>query len=171
MRRTLLTLAILGSLIAPTTAAAADSGTVSAQVTVAAPCITVGPNLDFGTARFTQGSTPIPTRSTSYSNCSEWAQRIYARGTDAVSATSAATWQLSPFINCDPNGLRLNEFILTLRTASGSTTLSDSSDTLFDEAAPAGATRALGTELIMPCSGSDGAGETMTFSIILTATF
>jgi hypothetical protein len=171
MRRSLVTLAILGSLLSPATAAATDNGTVSAEVTVVAPCITVGPNIDYGTLPFnTPGHTVMERKATSYTNCSGMAEKVYARGTAAVSASSDTTWQLAPgsgLCMLEPNHYGHRVIDQSINAGFWTTT----TDNLLNSAVAAGATVGLATDLMMACSGSDGAGETMTFSIILTATF
>lgn len=173
MRRTIVTFAILGSLITPTTAAATDNGTVEAQVTVAAPCITVGAGLDYGTMRFstatgTGTSYSVGGRTTSYSNCSSQSQLIYARGTNAQSSTSDAIWELTRnTVSCPTD---LNKYRVTAQTDEPIVSL-EHTDQLIDSAAAAGVTQTVTAGLTMPCSGSLGAGETMTYAIIVTATF
>lgn len=173
MRRSLLTLALLVSLIAPATAAAEDSGTVSAQVTVATPCITVGPNIDYGTLPF---STVTPfvqvskTGTTSFTNCSVSAEKVYVRGTNAVSASGGATWRPISASTCSTAQQIIDVYTHSIADSTHGVFLS-LTDQLFDPASAAGATSTLRTQMTMPCSGSNGAGETMTFSIIVTASF
>src|SRR4051794_3582673 len=80
-------------------ASGAESGTVNAKVTIAAPCLTVGvvsltgaTVLDMGTQQLGLGSSFA--NFMSLTNCSTTAENISARGTNATSTTSAATWAL-----------------------------------------------------------------------------
>ena len=177
MRRILVTLAILVSLVSPATAAAADNGTVSAQVTVpaVAPCITVGDPIDYGTVQF---STPGDVNKTAfgastYTSCSPDAQKIYVRGTPATSASSDARWTLAQgsFFLCDTGPNVYGVLASDSPDGSRSSVALHDSDQLMNPTAAPGTAYPLRTTLFMPCSGSTGAGETMTFSIILTASF
>jgi hypothetical protein len=169
-RRFGLGLALVGLLLgsaAPTLAA--DNGTVDAQVTVATPCVTVGPAIDYGVKRFGAPAAG----SSSFTNCSTDTERIYLRGTDAVSTSSAATWQLTtastspaPGNPC-PGGVNRYFHFAGVQSYGVPLTLNDQQVT----DAPAGDSTPLYTALELACPGSDGGGETMTFSIIVTASF
>lgn len=145
---------------------AADNGTVDAQVTVATPCVTVGPGIDYGTLQFGAPGGG----SSSFTSCSTALEKIYLRGTDAVSTTSSATWQLTSTSpsgpTCNPG---LNRYLLNAGVQSYAPVLTLSDQQVAD--AQPNTTETLYTGLELPCPGSDGAGETMTFSIIVTASF
>lgn len=155
----------------PITALAADSGTVDAQVTVATPCIIVSPTaVDFGTLSFTtlavQGYSQ---RSIQLQNCGTSPEQVYVRGTDATLGGSTV-WSL---VAADPCSGGLNEYFLRARDNSntgpfvGLTTTDQALETV------SAGSNALTNELqlVMPCTGSDGAGQTVTFQAIFTATF
>lgn len=150
---------------------ATDSGAVDAQVTVATPCIIVSPTtVDFGTLPFT---TPLAqgyaARSLQLENCGTSAEQLYVRGTDATLGGNPV-WSLVP---SDPCSAGLNEYFLRARDNSNAgpfVGLTTTDQTL--ETVPAGS-NALTNELqlVMPCTGSDGIGQTLTFQAIFTATF
>ncbi len=150
---------------------AADSGTVDAQVTVATPCIIVSPTtVDFGTLPFTtlaiQG---YGARSIQLQNCGTGPEQMYVRGTDATFGSSTV-WTL---VAADPCSGGLNEYFLRARDNSntgpfvGLTTTDQVLETV------SAGSNALTNEiqLVMPCTGSDGVGQTVTFQAIFTATF
>lgn len=172
MKRALLIVLAVGAIAAPTPVAAAGDGEVAAQVTVAAPCITVGPNIDYGVATFNSPSGTPTARSgvTSYTNCSSAPEQVYARGTDAVSTTSAATWSLTDGSVCSAPDLYQHYLVVPQVSVMGGVTLTEV-DKLLDNATPAATEREVDAVLYMPCAGSAGAGETMTFAIVFTASF
>lgn len=172
------------ALLAPALPAfGADNGTVNAKVTVAAPCLTVSftnPSvtaLDFGTAPFQ--SSPAASRSLSnffsVANCGASAENVSARGTNAVSATSTASWALegTPLTSrCSTQGP--NTYYLTTELTNPTNTgwlpttfLSTSDQTVASAVSPG--SRPVTVSLAMPCPGSAGAGETMNFQFIYTA--
>jgi hypothetical protein len=149
-------------------ASSADSGAVSAKVTVASPCITITDSLDFGVKAFSKTWAPPDSAfgtSSSYANCSAGSENVSFRGTDAKSQTSSATWTLVGYTpNCGTN-----QYLLTVAkqgASSGDYALKTDQPL---ETAAAGATRTLNLGLVMPCTGSSGAGETMTLQYIFTA--
>lgn len=170
MRFAIMAMLLVSALLAPASTMATDNGTVSAQVTVATPCVTVGPNIDYGTKGFSTSTPPVSSTSSgtsSYTNCSSDPENIYVRGSNAVSTSSSATWQLTGTGTCSAG---VNRYYHSVGDDVGGANLS-LSDQLINPAAAAGATKTLFANIAMPCSGSDGAGETMTFSIIVTASF
>jgi hypothetical protein len=152
---------------------AADTVTVDAQVSIVAPCITVSTtSIDFGQLSFSTQFPATSTRDISYANCSGAEELVFARGTDATEADGGpATWLLTdPQNGCPDDGP--NSYILDLLSSDGRSaqrllttdrqvdTVATGSSGLLDE-----------VKLWAPCEGSDGAGETMSFQIIFTATF
>lgn len=155
----------------PITALSAESGTVDAQVIVATPCIIVSPTaLDFGTLSFTtiavQGYSP---RAIQLQNCGNSPEQMYVRGTDATVA-GTTVWSLVP---ADPCSGGLNEYFLRARDNSntGPFVGLDKTDQFLETvgAGSIGLTNEL--QLVMPCTGSDGAGQTVNFQAVFTATF
>jgi spore coat protein U-like protein len=145
-----------------------DVGTVSAQVTVAAPCIQVSPGqLDFGTLGFSQSANNVTAgiRAVTATNCGP-AGSLLGRGTNA-SSTQGTSWTLDP----DQSAIcsTSNRYTKRIDTGPTSLPLSSTQDTAL-RAIAAGEAAALNAILVMPCVGSNGAGQTMTFSYIFTAT-
>jgi hypothetical protein len=159
--------------LATSPALGAEDGTVHATVTVGAPCITLPTtSVEFGTLTF---STPDTwsfkeTPPMSVINCSGIPVDLLVRGTDATSATSAATWNLygdgSGSCSQGPNAYGVGH----VHGDYGYDHLTN-----LDQAAatgvPSGGRHSYRLTLLMPCTGSDGAGETMSFQAIFTATF
>jgi hypothetical protein len=173
MRFAIMAMLLVSALLAPASTMAAGEETVSAQVTVATPCITVGPNVNYGTLAFSTVNPFVQVSAsgtTSYTNCSVTSEKVYMRGTNAVSASSSATWRPISASTCSTAQQIVDVYLHSVSDGTGGAFLS-LSDQLLNPAAAAGATRTLSTQMTMPCSGSSGAGETMTFSIILTASF
>ena len=177
MRRLLLiaAAALATSSMAVLPAFGADTGTVPARVTVAAPCITVGPSagVDFGTATFnataSQGA-PLFAGSPSISvtSCAVANEILYVRGTDATSSTSSARWSLAGC--CTPA-----HDVYEVRVASNPGPPSNTvplilSNRIFRNEVP-GSTESLTAKLQMPLAGSSGVGQTMNMQIVFTATF
>ena len=173
-RRPVLTVALAGvllALLAPP-ALAAETGTVDATVTVASPCITVGDPIDYGTLGFAPtGSVPSPaTGTTTYQNCSSEVEVVDALGTDA--SGTGASWTLQDQQPC-LGTTDLNEYRVELKdweqiSFALSSTVARPVDPAF---AVSAVPTTLTTYLYMPCSGSSGAGLTMSFQIQLIAHF
>jgi len=162
----------------------ADSGTIAGTVTAAAPpapCIQLSTtSLDFGTAPF---GPPQVLRvgisgAITFTNCSTAVSSFGIAGTDA--AGPAGPWTLTDgWRICDG---RLNRYgLLWFDVPEGfnGDTLSTTPKTLTHYRAPAntleqtfnpGEADAFRFSIYMPCAGSNGAGETYSFSIGLTAT-
>jgi hypothetical protein len=147
---------------------AGGSGTISASITAAAPCITIGTqSVEFGTRPFSTASGPSEFGSqgaSSVAGCADAQQTILANGTDAHSAVSNTAWSLSPVVVCQPNVYSL---VMAVDTAGG----------LYLSTSPAQIATITGTSPhslslggAMPCTGSSGAGERMNFDYVLTAT-
>lgn len=170
-RRSLLTVVMAGLWAASAVPAlASDSGTVEAQVTVATPCIIVTPaSADFGTLPFSspislsQGLQPIQLQ-----NCGTAGEQLYTRGTDA-SVGPTAIWALVP-ATCTGT---LNQFALKAKDDSNTGPNVDltTTDQFLETVAGGGNALTNRIDLTMPCAGSDGIGETLTFQAIFTATF
>jgi len=153
-------------------ALAAEDGTVDAQVTVATPCILAEPpSLDYGTLPFRSPTNPVQftNRNITLTNCGAGDERIFGRGTDATIGGNPV-WSLVPYSACAGG---LNEY--SLRTVDNTnplfpTSLSASNQQLDIVAAGNPSFVAL-LQLVMPCSGSDGVGQIVTFQAVFTATF
>jgi hypothetical protein len=155
---------------------AGDTGTISASVTAATPCITIGTTtLDFGTLAFSSSSAPggfkYLTNASSYTNCAGAQEAIFIRGTDATSSVSTAKWLLlgpSAGSICDAGA---DKYILQMSSSSTPSTLAVGTTSAAFDTAAAGATPSLSPGIVMPCTGSSGAGEKMNFQYVLTASF
>jgi hypothetical protein len=168
MRTTPIAFALLLGALAAGPAMAADTGQIAAEVTPAAPCVTVGDNLNYGVAPFSTLAAAVSRNaSTSFTNCSVQAEQIFVRGTEATSASSDATWGLTGALPC-----QIDTDFYALGVADGSTGLNlSTTDQRLSSSMAAETTKTLTTTFNMPCSGSAGMGEKMTFSIIITASF
>jgi hypothetical protein len=157
-------------------ASSADSGTVQAKVTVASPCLTITGaitsmgSLDFGTLPFstTSGNSGKGVGAGRVENCAATAENFSVRGTNAVGTD--ATWTL---VDPRPNNVcsaGINKYLVTPTkspVATGNVGLSLADQLLVN--VPASQWVDLSVGLSMPCSGSDGAGQNMSFQIIYTA--
>lgn len=164
-----LPLAVLVGLPLALPVAANDNGTVPGSVTVEASnaCILVEGTYDFGTLPFAESGLTFGAQSQTAANitsCGSGNQDIFVRGTDAIGESAA--WSLNPAVvdaPCQPDsyGLLATDFIRP--GAALSTT-----DTQW---VPLGANAAIETYgvIYMPCQGSSGAGQLMSFSVIYTA--
>jgi hypothetical protein len=143
-----------------------SDGTVAAQVTVAAPCIQVTPaQLDFGTLAFSQDNLNVVSaaRPVTVTNCGA-AATLLGRGSNATS-TGGTTWALA----FDGESLcpSANNYVERVDTGATSIPLSNQSKLLRQLAA--GAAASVSAIVVMPCVGSGGAGQVMTFSYVFTA--
>jgi hypothetical protein len=145
----------------------ADAGTVNATVTVAGPCLTVPTTtIDFKSLRFSSPTSNVTGAETvGYTSCSAAAQKVFARGTDATG--TSATWTLTSYST--PCADAVNKYGVELHVAGQRVTLR-ATDQEIETLAPGlpGATTML--ELTMPCQGSTGGGQTMSFQVHFTAT-
>jgi hypothetical protein len=168
----LVTAALAGGLAGP--AFAADTVTVDAEVSIVAPCLTVSTtSVDFGANLPSVGTDANRSlRAFSYASCSGLSEKVFGRGTDANGPTS--TWSLLYVPeSCSIRGL--NNFSLYGQGfTDGRTYFSYPLTTTDQEVETVGPGVAGSTsELVlwMPCVGSDGVGETMSFQIVFTASF
>jgi hypothetical protein len=161
-----------------------ESASVTARVTVASPCITVSlengaSSVDFGTLGFSTDQILGAgiDDSASLANCSSQSENISVRGTDATSSTSSATWVLKDTFNCSAgeiNRYRVAPAVFATnpqsnggQPVSNSMWLKTTDQALYTAAASASNPASL--MLTMPCTGSDGAGTSMNFQVIYTA--
>jgi len=162
-----------------------DSGTVTMHITVEAPaaaCLTVSPSsLDFaGPAHFSKpgaGAVSDSVEAATLTNCGSASQTVSAVGSDAVS--QAGSWTLASGAG-NPCALGPDAFFLLLDSDSGGAPLTLGSGfitktpTLVSptqgHAWGAGEFAYARFTIYMPCEGSNGAGETKTFTVGFTAT-
>lgn len=176
-------LAIAGSyfVLSGVPAFSADSGTVNAQVTAMEACITVSPTttVNFGTQPLSSPSlTSIASGAAlGFTNCSTAQESVFVRGTDATGST--ATWALGAG-GCSPGtnnyGIRFGDvvdgaYVEVLQLSTTNQGAPNASTPGAPNTYAAGATRSYDPRLIMPCTGSNGTGQTMAMQFIFTATF
>lgn len=155
---------------------AADNGTVDATVTLATPCVTMDTtSIGFGTQVFsTPGNEVIATGNpqVGITNCGAADEVLYGAGTDAASAdpNNPAQWALvTQAIDCG-NNTPNDSYALEVLNANIDALLSTSASTLITLPGNAGSLT-IDHLIHMPCSGSTGAGQTMSMQVIYTVTF
>jgi hypothetical protein len=158
---------------------ATPTGTQALSLTVTvqlppAPCIEFltppGTSVSFGTASFTRPQiAPTGDIAPKFRNCGTADEQITIEGTQATSPST--TWTLvAPgepmFCPTTPP----NKYSLAYGKDGGSFTGSvySTPTEVYPTVAP-GAEHTLAFLLLMPCEGSDGAGETFSFGVTLTA--
>jgi len=179
MKRSLAALVAALVLGAPSAVLGESSGTVPAQVEVAAPCITIDApgSVDYGTLAFsTDPNSPRIKRGSpdlGFNNCGVGDEHVFVNGMDARDTfptpdPPTAVWSLVGGSTCP----QLNQYRINVSQPTTTGTGIVLSNELQElEVLGAGAADQQSTDLFMPCSGSDGAGKTMGFFITLTATF
>jgi hypothetical protein len=155
---------------------AADNGTVPATVTAdGGACIVVGGSLSYGTLPFRSADEDwtSSTSTASVSNCDPLAAAdLFVRGTSAVNANNSVAWNLGPLeeVACPGFGLdRYLHVVLPLPFTGGSERYLSDVDQTFSSV-PINSNIDLTGEIAMPCEGSGGGGQTMTFAVLVTAT-
>jgi hypothetical protein len=199
-RRLISVLLLTGAAIAVSVVPAfgAGSGSVDMKVTVASPCLTVGPAtpVDFGNQSFSTPSAQQTATSNaiSFANCASVPENVTVRGTDATGPSAVWTLVDSPPSQFDPTvgGQVINEclnapppdkYSVRVEVAVGTETavqgfnghlskLDTFLRTVSGVASFQGATTyPTVTKLLMPCTGSSGAGQAMSFQAVYTASF
>ena len=173
-RWTLMSAVSVASLVLIAVPAGAEpSGTVDATVEVEGPCITVSAaTTDFGTLGFSSVDTNTVASSDSIgvSNCSSQFQDIYAAATDASGDASGSRalnqWDES-VLACSWG---VDSYGAGLRHAGAPLDhwLSSTADSYIWSIPSGIAILWLDPLLLMPCSGSNGVAEVMTFSYTIT---
>jgi hypothetical protein len=146
--------------------------TVTATLRIASSCLVVSPTaVDFGTVEFTRppatrpSPTPAATATVSLRTCASQSQTILARGAPATGA--GVLWaHAPPGADVCPGP---NLFIQGVRDAAGVEKRLTVTDQVFKSLA-AGAVEPVTLTLTPPCSGSTGAGETVTVKYTFVAT-
>jgi hypothetical protein len=151
-------------------AAGADSGVVGAKVIAAAPCLTVTPSsIDFGVGAFS-GNGPVTLTATpghSVQSCSAAEETITVRGTDALDSAGTPLWTL---VTGNPCVGGTNRYAVSVRYPANTVELRTTTNLAVGQL-PAGDSFALAADLIMPCTGSAGAGKELFMQIVYTASF
>lgn len=147
------------------------NGSVTATVQVrAAACITVAPSTFsyapavLSTASGLVTTTPNSTRPVA-TNCSSSPENFLARGGTATG--SGATWDLVSSLDCGGGGT--NQYRHDLKPASTSYAPLQTTDQTWETGVAASGTSLVDTRLTMPCTGSNGVGQTMSLPIVITA--
>ena len=147
-------------------------GSIAATVTVSAPCITLGTNaIDFGTHNFSTNSVDSFTNkfvNPTYTDCSPSSENVFVHGSDATGGGGAAWTLRDGGINTCPFGTNVytseieDNLLNIIQVSTVDRTLATTT---------AGGSAAFIFILHMPCSGSSGAGQLMSFTYTLTASF
>ncbi len=152
----------------------AGSGTINATVTANGACLELTQaSVDFGTLPFsTSGVTNNTNKAAgSVKNCSGQAEHLLGRGTDATNDSGTKRWTLAEYTT-DICLVGTDKYALTANAPSAGTQLVSSADRQIGTFFPAaGDSETLNVGLVMPCTGSTGAGERENFSYVFTATF
>ena len=170
----LLILGVLAVLVASVAAPAwaADNGTIDATVSVEGPCIEIGsPTVDFGAQGFsTTGSDNLPfAAAVSVTNCSASYVDLYATASDASNLGDTVIWSMTDAFDPDTQDIcpSTDTFAASLGDGIYDYWLSKSSDTLVTQRAHSMVS--LYPKMAMPCSGSHGSGQVMSFTYTVTA--
>ena len=152
---------------------AADSVTVTAEVSILAPCLTSStPSIDFGPMLFSSNAgLEQRYRPISYVNCGGSEEQIFGRATNASEVGGTGAWMINGS-NVDCPDLGLNQYRLVTRsTVTGRATTLISVDQGLEYLGSGASGEIDQLLLTAPCSGSEGSGSTMSFQVIFTATF
>jgi hypothetical protein len=158
-----------------------SSGSVSAQVQIAATCVTVSPaSVNFGTLPFTQNTTgsgpSVGSQPITVTNCSPSSENYLGAGTNAHGGgpTSTTVWTLTqPTVDIatDPCTWGPNQYEAGLGSSSAIHWLGTANTPLTSTwaSATAGEVKNGFATILMPCQGSNGTGEIVGFSYTITA--
>lgn len=171
MKRTLALLGVASLWLLATAAPSigADNGTVNATVSTPAPCMTLDQTgIDFGIAPFSPaGVNNELGAGVVVTNCAGAVvdETLWIDATDANSTSSSALWTLIAPLNwSNPICPNLNQFHLQAQTP-GLTYSVGAGAFQALEPIPGAGSLPVDLTVRMPCEGSDGQGETMTFDI------
>jgi Calx-beta domain len=154
-----------------TIADAAGTGTIRNDDGAApppAPCIAVSPAtaVEFGTGMLAAPGAPVSIKGDkqiSVTNCGATTETILVHATNATG--SAASWELT---DGDPCAAGKNRFGLSLAISEVSLRVAAADRILVTLGPGQAVTR--NVRILMACSGSDGAGQTLTLRLVFTAT-
>jgi hypothetical protein len=168
-----------------TPAFSADNGSVSASVTPAAgaACITLDKtSINFGSLPLSQSgavstNSPGPNANVLVSNCGDADSKLFGRATNATNqAQATVTWTLDNSTS-EPCAIGANKFQLRVSDATGSTggysKMLSQTDQLLGPAnylLGPGRSTSIAHEVRMPCTGSGGVSQAMSWQYIYTAT-
>ena len=175
LRRAMVVLAVVaGTAAGPASVVAAEQGAVDASVDVQNPaaCIILeGTVIDFGVQRF---STPsqiedsTPSTPTNVTNCSGSNADLVVRSTKASNEAGTVAW--TPVPTADVCNTGPNTFAHAIGLGTTGVLLSETNQSLLGPSQfPDGQQIPFAHILGMPCTGSDGNGETMSWVVTFTA--
>jgi hypothetical protein len=145
-----------------------DTAVVTAKISAAAPCVQVTPSaVDFGSANFSTDSAASysKTQQVDVTNCGSSAQQLFGRANDANGPRS--TWNLVTTATCPGS----NTYGIREGTSAGGATNPIASDLgVLAASMASGDKRPEVLRVLMPCTGSTGGDETMTFNVTFVAT-
>lgn len=161
----------------------ADNGSIVGTISVdaVAPCIALSTTaLDYGTRPFAAtGQSSFRYESFTVTNCSTAESVFNVSGTNAA-AGGGASWALTDdWTACDGTLNKYGLLLAELPESFSNNSITTTPQTLWHYRAPAntvantflaGEAETFANGLYMPCVGSDGAGQTLSFGIALTAT-
>jgi hypothetical protein len=171
-------LAIATPCILPAGAAADSSGAVTGTVAVPAaptPCITIdNTSVDFGSLGLSPNSTQTvagdANPATTVTNCSgSTIQQLYAHGSDAVGSGTGLWSLVASGAPCSAGPDKYRYSLRPVGAATSSATYMTNTDAFLSSAFSS--SLAFTHRIYMPCTGSSGAGETMTTNVTFTVTF
>lgn len=170
--------ALIGSILA-TPVFGADSGQISATVTAVAPCITLASTtLPFPSAKFSSTSAANSLSSAAMpalTSCATVPENILGSATNATGAGPVNWTLVAPATtgsHCTTGGALTpnNKFALNHFGGVGDERfLNNAATSVKTGLAAAGSMTGYSFDLFMPCTGSDGAGVQMAFTINFTA--
>lgn len=153
------------------------NGTVNATVVAnTGPCISISPtSFSYTAAQFSSSGgnvTTVPNNTKpTVTNCSNQTENVMARGGSATGATPNWTLKGGP-LNCAADSSNVYRHDIN-RSGGGGLLALTTTDQSWETSVPGTSsgtnTRLLDGVLTMPCTGSSGAGLTMTVQILLTA--
>ena len=168
--------AVAAVAVGPASVSAADQGAVDASVEVQNPaaCILLeGTVIDFGIEKFStpsQTEQSEPSTPTVVTNCSGANAELVARSTKATNEAGTAEW--TPWSNPTPCNAGPNAFAhgVIVGVANGAV-LTETNQSVIQNTSvfPDGQQLPYKHVLVMPCTGSDGDGETMSWTVTFTA--
>jgi hypothetical protein len=147
-----------------------DNGSVTATVNVQdVACVQItSSGITYGTKAFSTANTPVQGTGTitNLASCSTADQTVLVHG--ATATGTGATWSLVSALACPTPNQYVHE-VDNPNTLGGFLQLASGNIT-FGSLAGNSSFGSIPTRLTMPCTGSNGAGQTMSTQIVFTAT-
>ena len=155
----------------------ASGGSVAVRISVASPCVTVGPDAGVAFAATGFSNEPRdPVRATGdrpvvVASCATAAESLFVHGTGAGGSHSSWTLVAPSAIGQNAFGLELRELGPASLAPLGDFEAVSTADRPVAAGLGESGQRAFGSRITMPVRGSDGAGETMSSQIVFTVAF